>query len=71
MRKALLAVIGMLSLASGPASAQTATSVLQAAARNMGATNLRCIAYTGTGYVGLVGQTFDIRDDWPRVELAN
>ena len=61
-----------LALMSGTASAQTAQTVLQAASRTMGADNLRCISYSGTsGYVGIVGQAHDIRDDWPRVEISN
>ena len=52
------------------AQAPTAQSVLQAAAQAMGTNSLRCITYTGAGYVGLVGQSYDIREDWPRVELA-
>src|SRR5688572_33480308 len=52
------------------AQAQTAQSVLQAAAPAMGTNNLKCITYTGHGYVGIVGQNYHIRDDWARVELA-
>jgi len=51
--------------------AQSAQTVLQAAAQAMGTNNLRCVTYTGAGYVGLVGQNYDIRDDWARVELAS
>ncbi|MBI3050519.1 MAG: MBL fold metallo-hydrolase [Acidobacteria bacterium] len=51
--------------------AQTAQAVLQAAAQAMGTNTLRCVTYTGAGYVGLVGQNYDIRDDWARVELAS
>jgi hypothetical protein len=51
--------------------AQSAQSVLQAAAQAMGTNNLRCVTYTGAGYVGIVGQNYDIRTDWARVELAS
>jgi glyoxylase-like metal-dependent hydrolase (beta-lactamase superfamily II) len=61
---------GVLVLCGGTGFAQDAQSVLQAAAQNMGAENLSCISYTGDGYVGLIGQQFDHREDWPRVELA-
>jgi hypothetical protein len=71
MRTSSWGFIAVLMLSGGAASAQTAQAVLQAASRNMGADNLRCVSYTGTGYVGLVGQTFDMRSDWPRVELAS
>ena len=57
-------------LASGTATAQDARTVLQAATRALGAENLRCITYSGSGFVGLVGQQYDLRDDWPRVELS-
>jgi hypothetical protein len=40
-------------------------------AKAMGTNNLKCVTHTGSGYVGLVGQNFDIRDDWARVELAS
>ena len=52
------------------AQAPTAQSVLQAAAQAMGTNTLRCVSYTGAGYFGLVGQNYDIREDWARVELA-
>ena len=52
------------------AQAQSAQAVLQAAAKAMGTNNLKCITYTGAGYVGIVGQNRDIRDDWARIELA-
>ena len=32
---------------------------------------MQCVTYTGSGYVGLVGQNYDIRDDWRRLELAS
>ena len=51
--------------------AQDVKSVLQAVAKNIGADNLRCVTYSGSGYVGIVGQNFSPRDDWPRVELAS
>src|SRR5687767_8371970 len=65
---ALLLVTAM--VARPVAQAQTAQSVLQAAAQAMGTNNLKCITYTGAGYVGFVGQNYDIREDWARVELA-
>ncbi|MBI4888512.1 MAG: MBL fold metallo-hydrolase [Acidobacteria bacterium] len=53
------------------AQAQTAQAVLQAVAQAQGTNTLKCVTYNGAGYVGMVGQAYDIRDDWPRVELAN
>jgi len=60
-----------LALTGGTAAAQDARAVLQAAAKNIGADTLKCVTYGGTGYVGLVGQNRDIRDDWPRIEMAS
>ena len=72
MSKTLWSVAAALALMSGTASAQTVQSVLQAASKAMGADNLKCITYSGTsGYVGIVGQAHDIRDDWPKVEISN
>jgi hypothetical protein len=51
--------------------AQDAKALLQAVARNIGADSLQCVTYSGTGYVGIVGQNYTPRDDWPRVELAS
>src|SRR5262245_843464 len=48
--------------------------LLAAAAREIGEANLRCITYSGTGYGGAVGQTFEnaVNVDWPRIDaLAN
>jgi hypothetical protein len=48
--------------------------VLAAAAREIGEAELRCITFSGTGYAGAVGQTFEnaVNIDWPRIDsLAN
>ena len=76
MAKHIAVVLGlvafvMVTVAPGVAEAQTAQSVLQAAAKAMGTNNLKCVTYTGSGYVGFVGQNYDIRDDWARAELAS
>ena len=79
MGRQLSALVGLLVLlammaapvAAQAQSAQTAQAVLQAAAKAMGTNNLKCVTYTGAGYVGIVGQNHNIRDDWARVELAN
>lgn len=75
MARYLTALCGALMLvtmtvAKPAAQAETAQSVLQAVAQAMGTGQLKCVTYTGAGYVGLVGQNYDIRDDWARVELA-
>src|SRR5262245_65486003 len=48
--------------------------LLAAAAREIGEANLRCITFSGTGYSGAVGQTFEyaVNIDWPRIDsMAN
>ena len=48
--------------------------LLAAAAAEIGEANLRCITFSGTGYNGAVGQTFEnaVNIDWPRIDsLSN
>ncbi len=48
--------------------------LLAAASKEIGEANLRCITFSGTGYDGAVGQTFEyaVNIDWPRIDaLAN
>ena len=48
--------------------------ILAAASREIGEANLKCITYSGTGYGGAVGQTYEnaVNVDWPRIDaLAN
>ena len=44
--------------------------LLAAAAREIGEANLRCVTFSGTGYAGAVGQTFEnaVNVDWPRID---
>ena len=64
-------VLTVMALTAGPAVAQDARSVLQAAADVMGVTNMTSIQYSGTGWIGAVGQNFAPAQDWPRFELAS
>ena len=43
--------------------------LLAAVAEEIGETNLTCITYSGSGYSGAVGQTFEnaVNIDWPRI----
>ena len=59
------------SLSTATPGAQDVKAVLQTVAKTLGAENLRCVTYSGGGYVGSVGQNYTPRDDWPRVELAS
>ena len=48
--------------------------LLAAVAEEIGEADLRCITYSGTGYSGAVGQTFEnaVNVDWPRIDsMAN
>ena len=48
--------------------------LLAAAAKEIGEANLKCITFSGTGYSGAVGQTFEnaVNIDWPRIDaMAN
>ena len=48
--------------------------LLEAASKEIGEARLRCITFSGTGYAGAVGQTFEnaVNVDWPRIDtLAN
>jgi glyoxylase-like metal-dependent hydrolase (beta-lactamase superfamily II) len=71
LRLVLPVVLVALSGDTPAAQSSSAQAVLQAVATNIGAANLRCITYSGRGYVGAVGQNFTPRDDWPRIELAS
>ena len=44
--------------------------LLAAVAEEIGEADLRCIAFSGSGYAGAVGQTFDnaVNVDWPRID---
>jgi glyoxylase-like metal-dependent hydrolase (beta-lactamase superfamily II) len=48
--------------------------LLAAASKEIGEANLKCITFSGSGYAGAVGQTFEnaVNIDWPRIDsLAN
>jgi glyoxylase-like metal-dependent hydrolase (beta-lactamase superfamily II) len=44
--------------------------LLAAAAAEIGEADLKCITFSGTGYAGAVGQTFEnaVNIDWPRID---
>ena len=66
MIKKLLALFALLAVMVGTAAAQDARAVLQAAAKTMGADNLKTIQISGTGVTSAVGQSSSPNDDWPR-----
>src|SRR6266851_7359904 len=71
MGRRLCVLVTSLALIGGTACAQDARSVLQTATKAMGATNLKTIQYSGTGFVAAVGQSYSLTDDWPRFEVTS
>jgi glyoxylase-like metal-dependent hydrolase (beta-lactamase superfamily II) len=63
----LAASIGVAS----PAAAQDAASFLEAADRAVGASSVNSISYSGSGWMGAVGQNFADGEDWPRHVLQS
>src|ERR1051325_8440799 len=81
MAKRLSLVIALVALMGGAQGAQQfrpgyvdPMPLLAAAAKEIGEANLKCITFSGTGYDGAVGQTFEQAPnvDWPRIDsMAN
>jgi len=61
----------LLGPAVGPAAAQNAKALLQAADNAIGASKVNSIKYTGTGRISYLGQNFTTVDDLPRVDLKS
>src|SRR5687767_3937381 len=66
----LSAALALTMTAAEPAVAQDARAVIQAAAKTMGADNLKTIQFSGTGMTAAVGQSFSPESDWPRFEVT-
>jgi glyoxylase-like metal-dependent hydrolase (beta-lactamase superfamily II) len=64
----VVAILGLIVLTVGPAAAQDARAVLQAASKAMG--NLKSVQITGTGWNAAVGQSFTAEEDWPRFQVT-
>ena len=80
MGKRLSVLFALLVLAGGqlpaqqfPAGFVDPAPVLAAASKAINEQSLRCITFSGTGYSGPVGQTFEnaVNVDWQRSEMAN
>ncbi len=76
MIRRTLGSIALVALTAGLAAAQEfppgyvdPEPLLAAAEAEIGAANLRCISFSGNGYGGAVGQTFEnsVNIDWPRI----
>ena len=63
--------LSLTALMAGSAAAQDVHSVLQTAATAMGVADMESIHYSGTGWQGMVGQSFAPDRDWPRVNLTS
>jgi hypothetical protein len=58
----------------GPVAAQDAKTLLQAADKAMGASAVNSVQYSGTGWMGAVGQSFATEgagSDWPRTDFKS
>ena len=71
MARTAFSLIVALALTASTAAAQDARTVLQSAAKNMGADTLKTIEFSGTGMNAAVGQSFAPGTDWPRFEIAS
>src|SRR5437868_14121113 len=71
MKRSLLVTIAVAMLWSMPARAQNASAALDAAARALGATNLKTIEFSGRGYDFMFGQAYDGSSPWPRFNVPS
>jgi glyoxylase-like metal-dependent hydrolase (beta-lactamase superfamily II) len=69
--RTVFSLIAVLALTAAAAAAQDARTVLQAAAKNMGADTVRTLEFSGTGMNAAVGQSFAPGTDWPRFEITS
>jgi glyoxylase-like metal-dependent hydrolase (beta-lactamase superfamily II) len=69
--RALATLVALCVLIAGPVSAQDVKSILEASAQAMGATNLKTIEFSGTGWIANVGQSYSLTEDWPRFEVTS
>lgn len=53
----------------GAAQDPDARTIVQEAARTMGADRLRSIQVSGRGWIGVTGQNYTPADDWPRLDM--
>ena len=70
MARRALTLVALLAFVVASGFAQDARAVLQASAAAMGLDNVKTIQYSATGWNALVGQSFDLTEDWPRFEVT-
>jgi len=58
-------------LIAGPAAAQNARALLQAADSAVGASKVNSMQFTGKGRTAYLGQNFTVNDDWNRTDLQS
>jgi glyoxylase-like metal-dependent hydrolase (beta-lactamase superfamily II) len=66
MKKKFLFILALLALAGCGQRPPDATTVLENAARTMGATNLKSIRYSGSGYYFALAQSYNPNEPWPK-----
>jgi hypothetical protein len=73
MARRALVLVALLALMIGTASAQAvdARKVLEASAKAMGATSMKSIQYSASGWYSRIGQTYGLAEDWPHYEVAD
>jgi glyoxylase-like metal-dependent hydrolase (beta-lactamase superfamily II) len=71
MKHKLRMLLATSALIAGPAAAQDAGSLLQAADKAIGASAVKSVVYSGTGTMRFVGQSFDANGDWPKVPMKS
>jgi glyoxylase-like metal-dependent hydrolase (beta-lactamase superfamily II) len=71
MNKKIVLMMGVSLLVSGPAFAQDAKTLLQAADAAIGASKLNSIEWNAKGRGAYLGQNFTVNDDWNRYDLQS
>ena len=73
MARRLCILVGLFILFAGTASAQSVDvrKALEASIRAMGASNLKTIQYSASGWFSQIGQTYGLAEDWPHYEVAD
>src|SRR4051812_19757426 len=72
MKSRLLSIFVLMGLMAGTAVPQANVDpkpLLEMISKAMGADKLKCITYSGAGYVGGVGQNRRPMDDWPEIRV--
>src|SRR5438445_13344227 len=69
MKRSLLVTIAVAMLWSMPARAQNASAALDAAARALGATNLKTMEFSGRGFDFMFGQAYEGDATWPKFSV--